>query len=211
MSQLSIVIDVGGALPPVTSTWQEAACPRCCATDRQMAAPRPLRPDGLMGGDKPHVQGEDRPRHKSARRLARSRKLQTPHRPGPGRLGLGVAQAQSRLRHGCRWAATGVASTPSVRHRAPAEGRSAPNPPYPESGAVRTMGRLLSPLALPCRLRTSFGCPISIHRCSSWKRSPLHPATPTPSTSDALRHWRLCCAAADPSTCFSAMACAISN
>lgn len=176
-----------------------------------MAAPRPLRPDGLMGGDKPHVQGEDRPRHKSARRLARSRKLQIPRRSGPGRLGLGVAQAQSRLRHGCGSAATGVAATSSVRRRAPAEDRSTPNRPYPKSGAVRTLGRLLSPLALPCRLRTSFGWPVSIHRYSSRKRSPLHPATPTPSTSDALRQWRPYCAAADPSMCFSAMACAISN
>src|SRR3546814_6881132 len=76
--QLSIVIDVVGALPPVTSTWQEVACPARRAMDRQMAAPCPSWPDGLMGGDKPHVQGEIRTRHKSARRLARSRTLQIP-------------------------------------------------------------------------------------------------------------------------------------
>ncbi len=176
-----------------------------------MATPRPLRPDSHMGGDKPRVQGEKRSRHKSLRRLARSRTLQSPRRTGPARLGLGMAQARSRLRRGCRSAATGGAANPYVRHRAPTENRSTPYPPHTGSGTVRRLGHFFSPPVLPCRLPTSFGCPISIHRCLSWKHGPLQPAIPMPSTSDALRRWRPCCAAAGPSMCFSAMACAISN
>ena len=97
-----------------------------------MAAPP--RPDRSMGGDRLHAQPKDRHRHNHGRRLGRPEGLRCSRRTGPGGLGLGVAEAQSRVRRGRRPAA-------SVPRRRPSGRRPAAGPFPAGCEAVRTLGR----------------------------------------------------------------------